>query len=130
MPDPVLNGQTVYEIYKKCALQPEESTREKLDTLGITSLGHFNFYRIEQHRHEIHELVSQLSAEFKTPGGASYLRIHLDHHGDTWVGNYATNDPKEQLLKLGLAIQEVEIVDQHITWPGLPGGVPRIRVKQ
>ena len=125
-----LDAQTVTQLYMECRFKPEESRAERLQTLGITELGDFNFYRIEQHRQVIHELLSQLCDKFSSAEGSTFLNFGLDRYGDVWAGHYDANDPKEQLLKLGLAIQEAEMLDAHITWPSLPGGMPRIRIKQ
>jgi hypothetical protein len=110
----ILEGQTVYAMYQDCVFNRSKGA-SSLTVSGIAGKPiRFDVGRLEKHREEIHSLLSQLPKEFSTREGANLREANLDRHREPWTGIPATRD---QLIQLGIAIGEIELLDTHSKHP-------------
>lgn len=125
----VLTADRVNSTFIDCLFKDGEDTSNYIAAEGITLTVGFHPDRLEKHRHEIHDMLSELPDEFKTSGGGGYtfLNACLDRHGNQWTGMHQT---QEHLVQLGIAIGEVEYCLPREAWMALPGGMPYFMVKQ
>jgi hypothetical protein len=127
----VREDQAVHSVFLTCQLKTGEDLSGSIPVRGIIHdrVVRFNASRIEENRQVIHNLLSQLPDQFKSSGGGgdSFEETHINRHGNTWARIPII---REQLVQLGLATGEVELLDDHYSWSRLPGGVPRLVVKQ
>lgn len=123
------------------ALTPQEVDRIFTDSLffdnaedrtgavvveGIMTNCGFHPGRLESHREEIRELLSQLPRQFHTEmaeqgGGWSFLNACMTEAGELWTGDHLT---MEKLFLLGTALEMVVCLLPREMWPALPGGMP------
>jgi hypothetical protein len=125
----VLEGQTVHEIFKICQLKTGEETSGSITAPGIIHDREVKFSssRIEQNCQVIHDLLSQLPDKFKSSSGESFEETHLDRRGTNWSRIPVI---REQLIQLGVAIGEVQLLGELNTWARLSGGMPRLVITQ
>lgn len=133
-----LNTENVDRIFADCMFRSHEEYEEcKKEGLHffVRSIQNTNvnvgFHpeRIEVHRHEIREMLSQLPDGF-FPGsgdGASFLQACSTKDGQLWTGFHTE---VEKLCLLGLASKQMRMLtpDAEI-WPMLPGGMPYLSVE-
>lgn len=130
-----LTSKVVNDIIRDCFFTDDEAElidRDDLPEDAVTAEGlvmkvAFKRDRLESHRQEIIELLSQLPEAFheKTGGGWSFLNACNTVEGVQW-GEHRN---VEELLLLGLAIGKVEYLFQRQNWDILPGGAPYFVVK-
>lgn len=129
-----LNTENVDRIFADCMFRSEECKGKNL-YLFVNSIQNptvkvgFHPERIEVHRHEIREMLSQLPDGF-FPGsgdGASFLQACSTKDGQLWTGFHTE---VEKLCLLGLASKQRRMLtpDAEI-WPMLPGGMPYLSVE-
>lgn len=129
-----LNTENVDRIFADCMFRSEECKGKNL-YLFMNSIQNptvkvgFHPERIEVHRHEIREMLSQLPDGF-FPGsgdGASFLQACSTKDGQLWTGFHTE---VEKLCLLGLASKQMRMLtpDAEI-WPMLPGGMPYLSVE-
>ncbi|NCC20408.1 hypothetical protein EOM33_05135 [Candidatus Saccharibacteria bacterium] len=125
----ILTADRVNNIFGDCLFKDGEGTNDHIVAEGVIQTVGFHPGRIEEHRQEIHDMLTELPDEFKTSGGGGYSFLYacLDRHGDQWTGVHQT---QEQLVLLGIAIGEVEYCLPREMWLVLPGCVPYFTVKQ
>jgi hypothetical protein len=105
-----------------------EIPKEYVEALGVVQKVGFHPQRLELHRQDVIELLSQLPEQFnaRSPshpeGGAgwSFLNSVTDRDGNQWSGHKNA----EALLMLGLGLKLVEYNMPRDMWSALPGGVP------
>lgn len=129
-----LNTENVDRIFADCMFRSEECKGKNL-YLFVNSIQNptvkvgFHPERIEVHRHEIREMLSQLPDGF-FPGsgdGASFLQACSTKDGQLWTGFHTE---VEKLCLLGLASKQMRMLtpDAEIR-PMLPGGMPYLSVE-
>lgn len=123
-----LSDQVVNEIFRGCLHQHGDNPLTTTPVQHIThEVARFNQPRLDNHRQEIHQLVSQLSNNFRKDGGASYFYSQLDREGHRWT---RFEPIQERLVQLGFAIGEIEFVHERRYWPALYQGRPLLYITQ
>lgn len=121
-----LSSERVETIFKDCLFRDGEDTSEHIVAEGIIRNVGFHPGRIKEHHQEIHDLLAELPDTFRDSGW-SFLNACMDKHGNQWADLHRT---MEQLVQLGIAIEEVEYCVPRDAWSLLPGGMPYFKVKQ
>ncbi len=128
----MLTAENVYNISKDCMWTEEEVTangdREKIvsvskvvDALTVTFC--FHPQRLESHRQEIGELLSQLPKEFEE--GYSFLAACCRADGELW----GQHTDMEALFAIGIGIGRARCLLPQELWSSLPGGMPYFQTK-
>ena len=123
-----LTASRVHDVFMDCLFRDGEDTTNYIEAEGIVQNVGFHPGRIEAHREDIHELLAELPDTFKQSGGGghSFLEACMDRHGIHWAEHPAI----EQLIQLGIAIDEVAYLMPRDMWHILPGSMPYFIVKQ
>lgn len=110
-------------------IKDDEDTSDHIVAEGVLQAVGFHTGRVEEHRQEIHDMLAELPDDFKISRGGSYsfLNACLDKYGNQLTGLHRT---QEQLVRLDIAIGNVEYWFPRETWAALPGGMPYFMVKQ
>jgi hypothetical protein len=126
-----LTSENVDTIFKDCLFKSEEVVDGKPiiePIMGEGILNNFGFHpeRLESHRIEVAEMLSQLPDNFKKTkgGGMSFLNACMTKDDRQW-GEHRN---MEQLFSLGYALKLVTYPLSREFWDTLPGGVPYITV--
>lgn len=132
-----LNIENVDRIFSDCMFRSHEEYEEcKKEGLHVfvhsiqnpkVKIG-FQPERIEAHRQEIREMLSQLPDGFfpGTGDGASFLQTCSTKDGLLWTGLHLE---MEKLCLLGLASHQMKMcVEDPQVWYILPGGMPYLQV--
>lgn len=132
-----LNIENVDRIFSDCMFRSHEEY-EECKKEGLHVLVHsiqnptvkvgFHLERIEVHRHEIREMLSQLPDGFfpGTGDGASFLQACSTKDGQLWTGFHTET---EKLCLLGIASRQMKMcVEDPQVWYILPGGMPYLQV--
>jgi hypothetical protein len=95
-------------------------------TRGILSVYVFDEFKLDAHRNDILEMLSELPGEFihvdqGGGGGWSFLNACMTASGEQWTG---LHQQMEALFCLGMAIGAVEEQLPREMWDKLPGGMP------
>lgn len=124
----ILNKDRVSEVFFACLFEDGEPS-ELVEVEGIVNKIAFNSTQLEAHKDEIEELLGELPEDFHEsgPGGASFLALLNDKHGQQWTGLHAD---MEQLVLLGMGIERVELVTPREVWEYLPGRMPYYVIKE
>lgn len=124
-----LTSQNVERIFKSC-LFDEGYTQEDISERGIKCEGVFvqtilDDIKVNEHRTEILDMLSQLSDKFvrSKGGGASFLDMCCKKDGSPWTGDHRYVD---LLVCLGLAVKELQYCLPRDYWNILPGRMPFI----
>ncbi len=117
-----LTANNVTTILRDCLFKDGESQDNPIFVEGLVSDFGFHPKRIESHKENIIDMLSQLPENFRIDkgGGWSFLQACDDNNGNQW-GEHRN---MEALFVLGLAIQKVKLVTPKEMWPALPGGMP------
>ena len=127
-----LTSSNINKIFMNCLFKDEEIKGKNPKDLNhvpvkgiMTNVG-FHPERLESHREEVKELLSQLpEAFFKSKGGGwSFLNMPMNNKNEQW-GEQRT---AEQLLLIGMGLGLAEIQLPREMWSSLPGCVPYICV--
>lgn len=123
-----LNDRVVNEIFRACLHCEGDNplTSRPVQDISYEAV-RFSQARLDNHRNEIHELVSQLHDKFREDSGASFANIQINRNGARWT---TFEQIQERLVQLGVAIDEIEFVHPRRFWPALYKGMPLLRVKQ
>lgn len=132
-----LNIENVDRIFSDCMFRSHEEYDEcKKEGLHVfvhsiqnpkVKIG-FHPERIEAHRQEIRDMLSQLPDGFfpGTGDGASFLQACSTKDGQLWTGFHTE---MEKLCLLGLASHQMKMcVEDPQVWYILPGGMPYLQV--
>lgn len=132
-----LNIENVDRIFSDCMFRSHEEYEEcKKEGLHVfvhsiqnpkVKIG-FQPERIEAHRQEIRDMLSQLPDGFfpGTGDGASFLQTCSTKDGQLWTGFHTE---MEKLCLLGLASRQMKMcVEDPQVWYILPGGMPYLQV--
>ena len=121
--DNKLTPARVNEVFMDCLFAPGEDTSTAVVVEGILNKFGFHPVRLEKHREDVTELLSQLPAEFfpGTGSGMSFLNACNNRDGDLWTGEHRIMD---MLFSLGLALELVVCLLPREVWEALPGGMP------
>ncbi len=122
-----LTSQNVTDIFKKCLCSGSEPDSEIIVVEGIVSSAEFSEGKIEEHKHEILEMLLQLPEEFMASkgGGWSFLNACLTNTGSMWT---SLHQVMEQLFLLGMGAELVVCLTPRDIWYAFPGGVPYYQV--
>ena len=117
-----LTADNVETVFMDCLFDKGEDTSNAVIADGVLSKLGFNPNRLEKHKIEIKELLSNLPDSFKTSGGGgmSFLNACVDKNGEQW-GEHRNI---EQLLVLGVATKQAKVLLPREHWNNLPGGMP------
>lgn len=125
----MLNAAKIESVFVDCLYSDEElkSTgfppKNMVKVEGITSKFGFNPKKIEKHRQEIHNFIQQLLSSFNE--GCSFINMSMDIENHLW----GEQRNSEQLLTLGLAIDELDYCLPKPMWLFLPGHMPYVEIK-
>lgn len=123
-----LTTGNVNKTFMNCLFEDEEiKGKDDKDIIYVpvkgimTNIG-FHPERLESHREEVKELLSQLPEPFfKSKGGGwSFLNMPMNNKNEQW----GEQRNAEQLLLLGMGLGLAEIQLPRELWSTLPGGVP------
>lgn len=124
-----LTAENVTNIIMDCLFTEEEveacnGKPEKLVKADgvMTSMG-FHPERLESHRTEVADMLSELPPEFmhdNPSGGWSFLQACMTKDGEQW----AEHRNIDELLLLGLGLDLVRFILPRDMWRILPGGMP------
>lgn len=91
---------------------------------GLAQKFGFHPARLEAHRTEILEILSQMPESFykSKGGGMSFLELCMDKNGIHW----AEHPTMEMLVALAIGLKLAEYCAAREMWAILPGGVPYI----
>lgn len=127
-----LTAENVTRVGVDCLFDENEIEEGKEipdDAIVVDAVVHkYGFHpgRLESHRQEIALMLNDLPEDFRTEGGMSFLRSHLDKEGRQW----GEHKEMEILFALALALKLAEFPITREMWFILPGGVPFIQVDQ
>jgi len=123
MIDNKLESARVEEIFRDCLFRNSEDTSAALIVEGAVMTAGFHPGRIEGHKEDVCELLSQLPVQFhaNTGGGWSLLNACMTRDDEQWTGDQALVD---RLFMLGMALELAVCLLPREMWPALPGGVP------
>lgn len=118
-----LTSDNVSEIFLDCLYTQEEvdhnDTKGMIVVDGVMGEIGFNPERIEKNKVLIQELLKGLSPDFKQ--GITFLNMPFNNDGQ-WGEQKNANE----LLCLGLAIQELSYPAPRDMWNIMPGGMPYV----
>jgi hypothetical protein len=119
----MLNPETVMNLFVACLDDDDGQTTDQVIVEGIVMKAVFDRERLDSHRQQITDLLTELPAEFhaNTGGGWTFLNMCNDRHGHLWTGLHAV---MERLVLLGIATNQVSFLMPREAWPSLPGGMP------
>jgi len=119
----ILTAENVENVFKECLFIDGEDTSSKLVAEGIKTNVGFHPERLERHREDIANMLSELPKEFQQDGGGgmSFLNACMNADGEQWTGIHST---MEKLFLLGLALGKVKNLMPRAIWCALPGGMP------
>lgn len=126
-----LTSENVDKVIYDCLYGDCEDVHEALSkgkrAEGVKLKILFNPEKIEKHRDDIKNMLSQLPLAFrkKDGGGWSFLQMCNDAEGNQWTGEQKQMDA---LVCLGLAIDELRFCLPRGMWRVLPGGMPYIQI--
>lgn len=136
-----LTSENVDRIFRDCLMKDDDPRMAELE--GITSPEQFPDWlvpadgltlrtglvreKVQEHREDIREMLSELPDSFHASGGGgmSFLNMCDDKEGNQWTGLHAT---AEQLVVLGIATGFAKYALPREMWGALPGGMPYIIV--
>ena len=126
-----LTSENVSEIFNDCLFKDTEIVDSKPivePAKGEGVINTFGFFpeRLEAHKTEVEEMLSQLPDGFKKSkgGGQSFLSACFTKDNIQW-GEHMN---MEQLFALGQALKLVSYPLPKNMWNALPGGVPYITI--
>lgn len=126
-----LTADNVRDIIKDCLFKDDIPQDELLSKAvivdGIMNKWGFVPEKLEAHKQEIIEMLSQLPEQFfeKTGGGWSFLNACVRRDGTHW----AEHPTMDMLFSLGQAIGAVRCALPREMWAVLPGNMPYYSVK-
>jgi hypothetical protein len=127
-----LTAENVRTVFDDCLFKDEEVVNgkpviEPIKAEGIMATFGFHPARLESHKQEVKEMLSQLPDPFmKSKGGGwTFLNACMTKNGTQW-GEHNT---MEQLFVLGIALKICSFALPRKMWDILPGGMPYIVVE-
>jgi hypothetical protein len=123
-----LDSGNIDRVVRDCLFRDHEVTdRTKIPedaviVKGIVTDFGFKRERLESHRAEVREMLSELPDSFMKGkgGGMSFLAACYTKDGEQW----GEHPDMEALFCLGLGLGLVESLMPRDTWQALPGGMP------
>lgn len=121
-----LTAKNVEAVLIDCLFKEGEDTSNPVIAEGIIRGFGFHHQRLESHRNDIKEMLSELPDEFHTDkgGGWSFLNACMTRDGVHW-GEHMNI---EQLLVLGIATGQAKTLMPRDMWKAFPGGMPYFSV--
>lgn len=119
-----LTSDNVKNLFTKVVCGPEDPDFKCFDMIAH-KMG-VNMKKVEEHRQEIADMLSQLPKEFMSSskgggGGWSFLNACEREDKVQWTGMHIQ---VEALITMGMALNMVAFLLPHEMWSVLPGGVP------
>lgn len=121
-----LTAKNVKTILEDCLFRDGEDTSNAVIAEVVMSTLGFHPERLESHKAEIAEMLSELPNEFRESegGGWSFLNAYMTKDGEHW-GEHPNID---ELLALGVASGLAKILLPRSMWAVFPGGLPYFSV--
>lgn len=126
-----LTAEGVEKILRDCLFRKEEIIGGKPPVDAVIVDGIFRKFglhkqRLESHRSEVSEMLTDLPDQFMQGkgGGWSFLNMCMTKDGNQW-GEHRN---MEELMVLGCGLGLVELQLPREMWAALPGGVPYLSV--
>lgn len=121
-----LTHHNVEAVFKDCLTNT--TNQDRLVVNGVLIGAAFDKAKIEDHREDIKQMLSQLPTEFHRPGGGgwTFLNACITKSGKHWTDYHRTVD---MLVCLGKAINVLHFLLQRDLWKALPGGMPYFYVQ-
>jgi hypothetical protein len=128
---PGLTADRVEEVMRDCLFRDDEPIEPRVEVAGIVERYGFHPERLEAHRSDVEDLLSELPVEFFDVaegggGGWSFLNACMDRNGTQWTGLHRTMG---HLFALGEALGVVTCQLPRELWAVLPGGMPYYVIK-
>jgi hypothetical protein len=124
MPEPLIDSRQVETIFIDSLFKEKEPTEGYILGPGVITTVGFHPQRIESHRAEVKEMLSNLPPQFHAAtggGGWSFLNLCIDRNGTQWTDYHQR---MEQLMQMGIALKMVQCPMPREGWSILPGGMP------
>jgi len=128
----MIDSEEVDIIFKRCLFRESEIGKDgkpkgikPIRVEGIMSDFGFHPDRVKKHQEKIVEFLKEMPEEFSKEGGWSFLNLCNTKDGKQWTG---LHEKMQQLVCLGIAIGKVSYNLPKKTWPGLPGGMPYVKI--
>lgn len=120
-----LTTENVYNIFMECLYKPTDKRLVPIRVKGITIQVGFHPERLKEHKADIIDMLEYLPDSFRKDGGGgmSFLNMCVDKNGRQWTG---LHEIMENLLLLGLAIEQLSFLLPRELWKALPEGMPYI----
>lgn len=120
-----LTTENVHDIFLTCLYKPTDKRLAPIRVKGITIKVGFHPERLADHKTDIIDMLEYLPDSFREEGGGgmSFLNMCVDKNGRQWTGLHQT---MENLLLLGLAIEQLSFLLPRELWKALPEGMPYI----
>lgn len=117
-----LTAENVHNIMRDCMFEEREDKSNRVIVHGITSKFGMHPGRLESHREEIREMLSQLPSSFMkdSGGGWHFTCAYQDNAGRHW----GEHQDIEILLCLGMACGMARFQMPRDKWWIFPGGLP------
>lgn len=118
----ILNSENVTAVFTDCLYKDNENA-DYIMVCGVVTDVRLHRGRLDQHKTDIKDMLSQLPPTFQKDigGGWSFLHANETANGVQWTGFHAV---QEQLLLLGMGVGFVSECVSRQFWPQMPGGMP------
>jgi hypothetical protein len=128
----MISSERVEEIFFDSMFKDEEivngePTTEPVKVIGIVRNCGFHAERLNSHKQEVKEFLSQFPDDFyKSKGGGHTFLNFCNLKDDTqWTDLHIR---MEQLMQLGIGLGLIEYCAPREVWKVLPGGMPYITI--
>jgi hypothetical protein len=121
-----LNAERIQEIVMDCLFRDTEVVKDPVVVEGVMNTFAFHPGRLDGHKAEIVEYLSQLPEAFHVGSGdgSSFLGACVDREDNQW----GEHRDIEQLLALGIGVKRARILLPRSLWAMFPGGMPYFAV--
>ncbi|MBQ8043599.1 MAG: hypothetical protein IJ272_05560 [Clostridia bacterium] len=124
VPKMKLTTANVEQILKKClyvSVPTEDEIDNPIEVEGFQNMFTFNPAMLEEEKHNIEDMLTQLPEQFKE--GWSFWELYRTQDGHQWT---STARIMEALMVLGIAVEKISYVLPKSSWWSLPGGAPYV----
>lgn len=113
-------------IYGECDDRQEALLKGKL-VKGVMLNVAFNPEKIEKHRDDIKDMLSQLPLAFRQEdgGGWSFIKMCVDAEGNQWTSVHKQMDA---IVCLGLATEDLRFCLPREMWKVFQDGMPYVQI--
>lgn len=124
---PLIDPEQVNKIFIDSLFNDGEDTAGHIPSEGITITIGFHPARLESHRDEVREMLSNLPEQFQQSksGGWTFLNAYQDREGNQWANFHRR---MEELFLMGNALGLSKWQLPKDMWAVLPRGMPYVVV--